>query len=149
MVVLAPHRITWCYLIVTAMFPSSCSRMIQILIPPFFVIRSNIFAHKMKWFLESFCVGGEPYSSLEKQLELEMLMTEVEARAYIGLEEKNTISKNTVQEERIPLNTLKVSNYQTCLSSVFEQQREWITSLTQLSTSLRQVAFTDRNAVVS
>ncbi|OQR99035.1 phosphatidylinositol kinase (PIK-J) [Achlya hypogyna] len=45
--------------------------------------KSHVFAQKMRWYLESFCVGSPAYATPEKRLRVQMLIDEISVR---GLE---------------------------------------------------------------
>ncbi|KDO32738.1 hypothetical protein SPRG_02436 [Saprolegnia parasitica CBS 223.65] len=125
--------------------------------------KSHVFAQKMRWYLESFCVGSPAYATPEKRLRVQMLIDEISVR---GLEPSERLLRGeTTEDEALLVHSADETHYQTFpslsprayLSSMeagdyaatqtnpFELNAMFINRLAGLSSSLRAIPRVFRN----
>ncbi|OQS03164.1 phosphatidylinositol kinase (PIK-J), partial [Thraustotheca clavata] len=93
--------------------------------------KSHVFAQKMRWYVESFCVGSPAYSTPEKRLRVQMLIDEISVRglepserllARRGFGETETIPPTIEREDATEDEALLIHNdeahYQTFQSTL-------------------------------
>ncbi|RHZ29744.1 hypothetical protein DYB37_001408 [Aphanomyces astaci] len=69
-------------------------------------VKSHVFAQKMRWYLESYCVGSPAYSSEESRMRVQMLIDEISIR---GLDpSKKLLTHQAMGEKPLALPTANV-----------------------------------------